>query len=214
MQFVEAHGTGTPVGDPIEARALGPCSGWAGRKPSPCVIGSVKTNIGHLEAAAGIAGLIKAALALKHRQIPANLHFKQVNPEIPLRSWVCESREAGTLARDEGPGLAGINSFGFGGTNGHAILEEWKPGRAGQGKEWAAETASSPTRMLPQAAQLIPVSARSELALVESARDLADWLDGEGGNVPFDVVCRSSAAMRRQTTTSIGWHWWPAARRS
>src|SRR5690606_4048368 len=82
VQYVEAHGTGTFVGDPIETNALGNVLGQA--RTTPCIIGSVKSNIGHLEATAGVAGLIKTALALKHRQIPANLHFETPNPQIPF----------------------------------------------------------------------------------------------------------------------------------
>src|SRR5262249_12925593 len=86
IQYVEAHGTGTLVGDPIEARALGTELSAGRPAGSCCVVGSVKTNIGHLEPASGIAGLIKVALALKHRQIPANLHFNEPNPDIPFEA--------------------------------------------------------------------------------------------------------------------------------
>ena len=125
IQYVEAHGTGTLVGDPIEARALGRVLSDGRPGDQPCLIGSVKTNIGHLEAGAGIAGLIKAALALHHRRIPGNLHFDRPNPEIDfdaLRLRVptrCEPWPAG-----DGPALAGVNAFGFGGTNAHVILQE------------------------------------------------------------------------------------------
>ena len=86
VRFVEAHGTGTLVGDPIEARALGTVLAPGRPEGDSCLIGSVKTNIGHLEAAAGIAGLIKTALSLKHREIPASLHFIEPNPDIPFES--------------------------------------------------------------------------------------------------------------------------------
>ncbi|MGH8056853.1 MAG: polyketide synthase, partial [Candidatus Entotheonellia bacterium] len=84
VAYVEAHGTGTAVGDPIEAKAIGRVLSAGRRQGRSCVLGSVKTNIGHLEAASGIAGLIKAALVLKHRTIPPNLHFRQPNPNIPF----------------------------------------------------------------------------------------------------------------------------------
>ncbi len=125
IQYVEAHGTGTLVGDPIEARALGRVLSDGRPGDQPCLIGSVKTNIGHLEAGAGIAGLIKVALALHHRRIPGNLHFDRPNPEIDfdaLRLRVptrCEPWPAG-----DGPALAGVNAFGFGGTNAHVVLQE------------------------------------------------------------------------------------------
>jgi acyl transferase domain-containing protein len=123
--YIESHGTGTALGDPIEARALARVFA-PGRTPDrPLVIGSVKTNVGHLEAAAGIAGLIKTVLALRHEEIPANLHFREMNPhidwgglpvEIPVRS---RAWPRGTPRR-----LAGISGFGFSGTNAHVILEE------------------------------------------------------------------------------------------
>jgi acyl transferase domain-containing protein len=125
IQSVEAHGTGTRVGDPIEARALGQVLSDGRRDDQPCVIGSVKTNIGHLEAAAGIAGLIKVALALHHRQIPGNLHFDRPNPDIDwsaLRLRVPTRSEPWPAGL--GPALAGVNAFGFGGTNAHVILQE------------------------------------------------------------------------------------------
>ncbi|MFW6168861.1 MAG: type I polyketide synthase [Planctomycetota bacterium] len=124
IQYVEAHGTGTQVGDPIETQALG--NALAGDRPDdqPCIIGSVKTNIGHLEAAAGIASVIKVALSLYHNQIPANLHFERPNPgidfaKLKLRVPVeCEPwPEYGTSR------LAGVNGFGYGGTNAHIILQ-------------------------------------------------------------------------------------------
>jgi acyl transferase domain-containing protein/thioesterase domain-containing protein/acyl carrier protein len=120
--YVEAHGTGTPVGDPIEANALGAALG-DGRK-NPCLVGSVKTNIGHLEAAAGIASLIKVALVLKHKTIPPSLHFKNPNPGIDfekLNLRVVQKLEP--FPENSGRLLAGINAFGFGGANAHAILE-------------------------------------------------------------------------------------------
>ena len=122
ISYVEAHGTGTPVGDPIEANALGAAL-RDGRK-NPCLIGSVKTNIGHLEAAAGIASLIKIALVLKHRIIPPSLHFKNPNPNIDfekLKLRVVQQLEG--FPENSGPLLAGINAFGFGGANAHVILE-------------------------------------------------------------------------------------------
>src|SRR5262249_18926502 len=128
VQYVEAHGTGTLLGDPIEARALGAVLA-TDRPPSrPCSIGSVKSNIGHLEAAAGIAGLIKVALSLEHRAIPASLHFEEANPHIPfdkLPLRVVRGLEA--LVDDSGPALAGVSSFGIGGTNAHVVLETARP---------------------------------------------------------------------------------------
>ena len=140
IAYVEAHGTGTPLGDPIELNALGARWAPAGRPARRCALGSVKTNIGHLEAAAGVAGLIKVALALEHREIPPSLHFERRTRTS--RSTRCPSRSSGRW----GPGprtrrrrLAGVSSFGFGGTNVHAVLQE-PPGagadHAGNDRAW------------------------------------------------------------------------------
>jgi len=135
IQYVEAHGTGTPLGDPIEANALGNAIGKNRPDGAYCTIGSVKSNIGHLESASGVAGLIKLALALKHRQIPPSLHFETPNPKIifeELRLRVPTALEA--WPNGKGPRLAGINSFGFGGTNAQVAIAE-TPENAGVGRE-------------------------------------------------------------------------------
>ena len=120
--YVEAHGTGTPVGDPIEANALG--QALREGRSSPCLIGSVKTNIGHLEAGAGMASLIKVALILKHRLIPPSLHFKKSNPHIDFDKLNLRVvRQLEKFPPVSGRFLAGINCFGFGGANAHVILE-------------------------------------------------------------------------------------------
>ncbi|MDX1892074.1 type I polyketide synthase [Mycolicibacterium sp. 050158] len=164
--YVEAHGTGTPVGDPIEMRALAGALAAERASTDPLLIGSVKTNIGHLEAGAGVAGLIKTALVLKHGFIPAHLHlrnpssqlsFAELNVDVPTTGRpfpACERR------------LAGVNSFGFGGTNAHVVLAE-PPTPAIEAATDAAEQAA-PT--------VLPVSARSEEALVATAQRLADHL--------------------------------------
>ena len=125
VDYVEAHGTGTLLGDPIEARALGTVYG-RGRKPgAPLLAGTVKTNLGHLEAAAGIVGLIKTTMALQRGTIPANLHFESPNPHIPfdeLRLKVVDEPTAWPVTGRRR--LAGVSSFGFGGTNAHLILEQ------------------------------------------------------------------------------------------
>jgi len=126
LAFVEAHGTGTPVGDPIEATALGRVLGVERDRSTPLLIGSIKTNIGHLEAAAGVAGLLKAFLALKHGKLPASLQFTEPSPHIEfekLNLAVCSRLQS--LPKMDGQ-VAGVNSFGFGGTNAHAIVA---PGR-------------------------------------------------------------------------------------
>jgi acyl transferase domain-containing protein/1-acyl-sn-glycerol-3-phosphate acyltransferase/NADP-dependent 3-hydroxy acid dehydrogenase YdfG/acyl carrier protein len=154
IQYIEAHGPGTAVGDPIEANALGNVMAKGRNKGDYCAIGSVKTNIGHLEAASGIAGLIKVALALKHRQIPPSLNFSKANHAIDLEAL--HLRVVTVLEpwpNSEKLAVAGVNSFGFGGANAHAILQE--------GPEPAA-VARTEEQELPH---LLVVSARAPEAL-------------------------------------------------
>src|SRR5439155_6158973 len=123
IAFVEAHGTGTAVGDPIEAHALG--EALCKNRSNPLPIGSVKTNLGHIETAAGVAGLLKALLVLQHREIPGSLHFSSPNPHIDfdkLKLRVPTDTEP--FPETDGERLAGVNSFGFGGANAHVVLTE------------------------------------------------------------------------------------------
>ena len=123
--YIEAHGTGTALGDPIEARALARV--FAPGRPSdhPLVIGAVKTNVGHLEAAGGIAGLMKTVLILQRETVPANLHFRKINPHVEWGGLpVVLPLEKRAWKRGKGPRLAGVSAFGFSGTNAHVILEE------------------------------------------------------------------------------------------
>ena len=167
VQYVEAHGTGTPVGDPIEAAALGAVYGKARNREDRCVIGSIKSNVGHLEAASGITGLIKTALCLQHRQIPASLHFENPNPQIPfddLRLRVAQRLQPWPQTNGQPP-RAGVNSFGFGGTNGHAILEA-PP---------AADAGADPHREAGDGrAWLLPLSARSRVGAARSGAVLSE----------------------------------------
>jgi acyl transferase domain-containing protein/acyl carrier protein len=165
--YVEAHGTGTPVGDPVEIRAL--ANALASDRPSdkPLMIGSVKTNIGHLEAGAGVAGLIKAALVLKYGYIPANLHLHNPSDRIPLAEFSIDIPRTGRPFPPATRRVAGVNSFGFGGTNAHVVLAEPPAVSFRNGVE-------HPLR-LPLA--VLPISARSEEALVASARQLAEHID-------------------------------------
>ncbi|HMJ63717.1 MAG TPA: polyketide synthase, partial [Candidatus Binatia bacterium] len=162
--FVEAHGTGTAVGDPIEAHAL--AEALCRNRSTPLPIGSVKTNVGHLETAAGVAALVKAMLVLKHRTIPASLHFNTPNPQIDfdkLKLRVPTAVEP--FPETDGECLAGVNSFGFGGANAHVILAEPPPlPHVDHGEPWL-------DRECP-----MMLSARSEDALRGCAMNLAAWL--------------------------------------
>lgn len=167
VQYIEAHGTGTRLGDPVELEALGAV--LAEGRTTDCLIGSVKTNIGHTETAAGVAGLIKAALALKHQQIPPSLHFHQPNPQISFEQLRFQVQTGLTdwKTAKRCPRIAGVNSFGFGGTNAHVVLEE-APARARQkatGKKKKAK-AERPWHLLT-------LSARTEAALRQLAQRYA-----------------------------------------
>lgn len=131
VQYVEAHGTGTKLGDPIEMKALGAVLAQDRPPGAICAVGSVKTNIGHLEAGAGIAGLIKVALSLAHRQIPPSLHFRTPNPYIPFDQLPLRVQQTlGGWPPTPAPAIAGVSSFGFGGTNAHVVLAEGPAARA------------------------------------------------------------------------------------
>jgi len=149
IDYVEAHGTGTSLGDPIELRALGASLGAERPEGRPLLVGSVKTNIGHLEAAAGIAGLIKVVLALEREEIPAQLHFERLNPHFDPGEWplevVTERRPWPKCARRR---VAGVSSFGFSGTNAHVVVEEPPPAPLPEPRPrpWHAITLSGRTR--------------------------------------------------------------------
>jgi acyl transferase domain-containing protein/NADPH:quinone reductase-like Zn-dependent oxidoreductase/SAM-dependent methyltransferase/acyl carrier protein len=194
VQYIEAHGTGTLVGDPIEARALGAVLAPCRPASEPCLVGSVKTNIGHLEAAAGVVGLIKTALALKHRQVPANLHFVEPNPDIPfeeLRLRVPRTLEP--WPAHEGPAIAGVNSFGFGGSNAHIVLQE---APAQKEQTWEPLADGRP--------QLIPLSARSPEALRAFAGSYEQFLKDAGADVSLRDFCHTTRLRRTHHDYRLG----------
>ena len=162
ISYIEAHGTGTTLGDPIEIAALTKVFRSSTQKKDFCAIGSVKTNIGHLDAAAGVTGLIKTALALKHQQIPPSLNFEQPNPEIDFANSPFYVNTKLTEWKTEAfPRRAGISSLGMGGTNAHLILEE-------------SPTLSDSTAARPW--QLLVISAKTETALNAASSNLAQHL--------------------------------------
>lgn len=127
VSYLEAHGTATPVGDPIEVRALSRAFRQHTKDKGFCGIGSVKSNIGHTSAAAGVAGLIKTALALHHRQLPATLHYKRPNPQIDFAQSPFTVIDSTRFWQCDGPRRAGVSAFGVGGGNAHVVLEEVNP---------------------------------------------------------------------------------------
>ncbi|MFY2558159.1 type I polyketide synthase [Corallococcus terminator] len=184
--YVEAHGTGTALGDPIEVQALTRAFGDEAAGPRTCAIGSLKPNVGHLDAAAGVAGLIKAALSLKHRKLTPSLNFETPNPNIP---WDDSPFYVNTALREwkasaHGPRRAGVSSFGMGGTNAHVILEE-PPARA-------------PVRAT-RAHQVLLLSARTSTALTAQAQRLAEHLRANPVLEPADAAYTLQVGRRRHT---------------
>ncbi len=188
VQYVEAHGTGTALGDPIEAAALGTVIAVDRAPGDRCIIGSVKSNIGHAESAAGIASLIKVVLALRHKEIPPTLHFEKPNPYIPLDKLPLSVAEKLTpWPEREGPALAGVSGFGFGGSNAHVVVEEAPaPAVVPSGRSQATEGR----------VHLLPLSARSPEALRGLAEAYSRFLVGEGAHLLLEDVCHS-ACLRR-----------------
>ncbi|MCC3777293.1 type I polyketide synthase, partial [Streptomyces sp. UNOB3_S3] len=168
LVYMEAHGTGTPVGDPLECEAI--ATALAGRCSAgpPLPIGSVKTNLGHLESASGLAGLLKALLVLRHRVIPPSLHGLPANPAIDFPRLGLTPVSAATPLATASGGLVGVNSFGFGGSNAHAVLAP------------APVPAARPDP--PEGPRPVLVSARTPEALASAATGLADHLDTAGAD--------------------------------
>ncbi|SDY35924.1 amino acid adenylation domain-containing protein [Lysobacter sp. yr284] len=192
--YIEAHGTGTALGDPIEVDALKRAfhdNGVAQTVAEPwCGLGSIKSNLGHLEAAAGVAGLIKLLLSLRHRKLPASLHFERLNPHIRLQGspfYVVEN------ARDWAPAAAGVplrgavSSFGFGGSNAHVIVE-------------AAAAGGAPATAPAAGPQLLCLSAHDAPALKRRLHDLEDWLQDNAPDLQAlaSTLSRSRASLRHR----------------
>ncbi|MEW6735025.1 MAG: type I polyketide synthase [Acidobacteriota bacterium] len=188
VHYVEAHGTGTKVGDPIELSAIGTVIATERPSDSPCFIGSVKTNIGHSEAAAGIAGLIKVALSIKHRLIPPSLHLHEPNPNIPwqqlpfivnqnLVEWPAEPK----------PARAGVSSFGISGTNAHVVLQE-------------APSIPYPYKQTEEVvsnrAQVLTISAKSTEALQIFAQHYQAFVTTKDSDIDLTDICYTSSIRR------------------
>ncbi|NEN98357.1 MAG: acyltransferase domain-containing protein [Moorea sp. SIO3I7] len=193
INYVEAHGTGTPLGDPIEAEALGAVLSQDRSPNNPCIIGSAKTNIGHLESAAGIAGLIKVALSLHHGKIPPSLHFQTPNPYIPFDKLLLQVQQTLTpWPETDGLALAGLSSFGFGGTNAHIIL-----GQALQGDENLKKN-KSVYPGISSSPYLLPLSARSPEALRAIAQEYQEFLApaASGSTASLSDICYTASVRR------------------
>ncbi|WP_341529635.1 type I polyketide synthase [Nostoc sp. UHCC 0302] len=183
--YVELHGTGTPLGDPIEAIALGTVLAKDREPGNYCAVGSVKSNIGHLEAASGIAGLIKVALSLKHQQIPPNLHFNQPNPYIPFETLPIRVQQSLSAWPElSHPAFAGISSFGFAGTNAHIVLEQ------------PPEVSQPKTNLQPQT-YLLPLSAHTPEAVKTLAQSYHNFLETQEPNAVSLQNIAYTASIRR-----------------
>lgn len=187
IDYLEAHGTGTAVGDPIETHAIGQALGQQRGKDAPLPIGSVKSNLGHLEAASGVAGLVKALYVLQHREVPATIGIKTLNPKIQFRDWNLDVVTKNRKLRPTGRLIVGVNSFGFGGANAHVILESATPRSA------ATEGKLAKTAPIP-----VLVSGKSAPALQAAAAQMAEVLRGKPAKFLYNAAYH--AAMRRD------WH--------
>ncbi len=189
VDYIEAHGTGTLLGDPIEARALGTVLGRGRAADAPLLIGAIKTNLGHTEAAAGIVGFAKTVLALQHGRIPGNLDYQSPNPHIPfdnLRLKVVA--EPTDWPQSERPRTAGVSSFGFGGTNAHVVLQQ-APDYALQ--SIADEGSRSPITTLV-------LSGKSPHRIASNADALANWMTSAGEHVTLADVAHTLNHHRAQ----------------
>lgn len=193
VSYVEAHGTGTLAGDPVELQAIGAVLGEGRAAGDRCLVGSVKTNVGHTEGAAGVAGLIKAALALKHGAIPPSLHFKEPSPRIPWDALpVAIPTELTPMPAGDGPRYAGVSAFGITGTNAHIVLES-APARLEP-----ADAAEPPS----DAPVLLPLSAHSPSALRQLAGAYAGYL-GAPDAPPIADVAFTAATRRSQLSERL-----------
>jgi len=181
ISYVEAHGSGTPVGDPIEVLALTKAFRTFTQRTNFCALGSVKTNIGHLDAAAGMAGLIKTVLALRHRMLPPSLHYREANPEIDFPSTPFYVNSQRTDWKNEGLRRAGVMATGMGGTNAHVILEEAP-------RQVPAAHAHPP--------HLLVLSAQTASGLDQATTLLGDFLKSES-EINLDDVARTLQVGRR-----------------
>nr|APD71678.1 type I polyketide synthase 13 [Streptomyces sp.] len=191
--LIETHGTGTPIGDPIEFSSLAQVYGVG---PDRCALGSVKTNLGHLEPASGITGLIKAVLCLQRGLVPPNLHFTEWNPAIAAEGtrFFVPTRLTEWPTRSS-PRLAAVSSFGYSGTNAHVVLEQ-APAAASSHRPVTRPEGTTPEVFL------IPAGSARVLPL--AAERLADWLEGDGSSVPLRDVAHTLALRRSAGCGRLG----------
>jgi len=194
IRYVETQGTGTQIGDAIEAKAIGAVIAEGRSDNDTSLIGSVKTNLGHLEAASGIASVMKVALSLKHRQVPPSLHFHSPNPMIlfdALRLRVPTRLE--TLSYGDEPLVASVNGFGYGGSTAHVVLQDSADQCEPDRDRVPDRPVSSPTSTT---AHLLPISARTESALKGLARAYVEYLKSIDGKNTWADICATATHRR------------------
>ncbi|HET7550229.1 MAG TPA: SDR family NAD(P)-dependent oxidoreductase [Gemmatimonadaceae bacterium] len=210
VQYVEAHGTGTAVGDPIEMGALSDVLGAGRSIVRPCIVGSSKTNIGHTEAAAGVAGLIKAVLCLHRKTIPPNLHFITPNPNIPWDELPFRvATETMPWPEHDGPARAGVNSFGISGTNAHAVLEEAPPrsesrSSAARNRRSAEPSPHERCGERDGSAELLLLSAHTAESLEAIAASYRDRTRDAESEASLRDICYSAAVHRTHHEYRVG----------
>ncbi|EDP94607.1 polyketide synthase of type I [Kordia algicida OT-1] len=174
LSYIEAHGTGTSLGDPIEVQGIKNAltTHSDSKTLEKCTIGSIKSNVGHLESAAGMTGMLKVILAMKHKQLPASIHFSTLNPKINLNDSPIQIQNTLTSWQSEKPLLAGVSSFGSGGTNGHVVLEEFQQ-KTKQNHSTNNES-------------LFVLSAKNEDRLIAYAEKIIRWIDTSSETFNFN----------------------------
>ncbi|GFN14344.1 polyketide synthase [Aspergillus tubingensis] len=191
--YVEAHGTGTKVGDPTEVEAI---SGvFQHRTGRPTLVGGVKPNLGHSEGASGLSGLIKIILALENKIIPATVGVKVINPRIKCREWNVDIVTANQVWPVSRAPRASVNSFGFGGSNSHAIVEAWEAGLLTNGY------GESPVEEDSDRLYFLPLSARSEMSLRQMASDLAEFVSHSAQPIPINDLAYTLSCRRSKMAT-------------
>ncbi|VFB00670.1 polyketide synthase Pks13 [Nocardia cyriacigeorgica] len=218
VDYIEAHGTGTPIGDPIEAEALGRVVGRGRDADKPALLGSVKTNFGHLESGAGVPALAKVVMAFQHNVLPPNINYSAPSPFIPFEQARLKVVDEPTeFPRYSGVATVGISGFGFGGTNAHVVLQEYVPKQAAteapegtdaETSDVVAEAENIVAEAAPEAVAaepewsadraeplpvILPVSGYLPSRRKRAAAELADWLEGPGKDVQLADVARALA---------------------
>lgn len=213
VDYIEAHGTGTILGDPIEADALGRVVGAGRSAENPALLGSAKTNFGHLESAAGAASLAKVILAMRENVLPASLHYAGPNPYIPWETaHLAVTAEPTAWPRYSGRAIAGVSGFGFGGTNAHVVVSEYIPSSGlnevpepdAAVAELAGIPVETPTEIPAEPVVALPVTANTVSRRKLAAADLADWLDSDAGRrTPLTAVAHTLASRSRMRSRAV-----------